>query len=83
MVVLPGVTDKQAMVVAEELRKRVAAAKTSSRSLTVSIGVSTVFSGSKSSQVMIDEADQAMYFSKRQGKNRVTHFNEGVLHVAS
>lgn len=58
-------------------------AKTSSRPITVSVGVSTVYSMSKSEQALLDEADRALYSSKRNGKNRVTHYGQGLLETAS
>lgn len=79
MLVLPGASESAATAVAEELRRRVMIAKTSSRPVTISVGVSTVYSLSKSEQQLIDESDRAMYFSKRNGKNRVTHFGQGLI----
>ncbi|MES1228041.1 MAG: GGDEF domain-containing protein, partial [Armatimonadota bacterium] len=43
MLVLPGASENAATAVAEELRRRIQMAKTSSRPITVSIGVSTVY----------------------------------------
>ncbi|MFX7148594.1 hypothetical protein ABTI03_19415 [Acinetobacter baumannii] len=51
--------------------------------MTVSVGVSTVYSMSKSEQALLDEADRALYSSKRNGKNRVTHYGQGLLETAS
>ena len=82
MLVLPGASESAAVTVAEELRRRIQMAKTSSRPVTVSIGVATVYSMSKSEQTLIDEADKALYHSKRSGKNRVTHFGHGLLESA-
>lgn len=82
MVVLPGASESVAMAVAEELRKRIQMAKMTSRQCTASIGVSTVYSMTKSEQTLIDEADKALYQSKRTGKNRVTHFGHGLLESA-
>lgn len=79
MMVLPGASESAAMAVAEELRHRIQVAPMTSRTCTASLGVSTVYSMSKSEQTMIDEADRALYHSKHTGKNRVTHFGHGLL----
>ena len=79
MMILPGASETAATVVAEELRRRIQLTKTTSRPVTASIGVSTVYSMAKSEQALIDEADRALYFSKRNGKNRVTHFGHGLI----
>lgn len=82
MMVLPGASESAAVAVAEELRRRIQMAKTSSRPVTASIGVSTVYSLSKSEQTLIDEADKAMYHCKTSGKNRVAHYGHGMLESA-
>jgi diguanylate cyclase (GGDEF)-like protein len=82
MMILPGASESAGVAVAEEIRRRIAMAKTNSRPVTASIGVSTVYSMSKSAQTLIDEADRAMYHSKRSGKNRVTHYGHGLLETA-
>ncbi|MBX3114632.1 MAG: GGDEF domain-containing protein [Fimbriimonadaceae bacterium] len=83
MMVLPGGSESAAVAVAEELRRRIQATPTTSRQVTTSIGVSTVYSMSKSEQTLIGEADSALYYSKRNGKNRVTHYGHGLLDSAS
>lgn len=83
MMVLPGGSESAAVAVAEELRKRIQATPTSSRQVTTSIGVSTVYSMSKSEQTLIGEADSALYYSKRNGKNKVTHYGHGLLESES
>jgi diguanylate cyclase (GGDEF)-like protein len=82
MMVLPGGSESAAEAVAEELRRRIQMAKTTSRPVTASIGVSTVYSLSKSEQTLIDEADKALYVAKRSGKNCVRHFGHGMLESA-
>jgi len=82
MMVLPGGSESAAEAVAEELRRRIQMAKTTSRPVTASIGVSTVYSMTKSEQTLIDEADKALYIAKRAGKNCVRHFGHGMLESA-
>lgn len=83
MMVLPAASESAALAVAEELRRRVQMAAVPSRPCTVSVGVSTVYSMNKSAQTLIDEADRALYQSKAEGKNRVTHFGHGAFSQAS
>lgn len=78
MMVLPGAAESAGVAVAEEIRKRIQGAPQQSRPCTVSVGVATVYSMTKSEQTLIDEADQALYHSKRNGKNKVTHFGHGL-----
>ncbi len=82
MMVLPGGSESAAEAVAEELRRRIQMAKTTSRAVTASIGVSTVYSMTKSEQTLIDEADKALYQAKHAGKNCVRHFGHGMLESA-
>lgn len=82
MMVLPGASESAAMAVAEELRHRIQVAPMTSRTCTASFGVSTVYSMAKSEQTLIDEADRSLYHSKRNGKNRVTHYGHGLLDTA-
>ena len=44
------------------------------RPITASFGVTTLGLGTTTPAQLIDEADQALYHSKRRGRNRVTHF---------
>jgi two-component system cell cycle response regulator len=74
---LPGTSGAEARAVAERIRKRIAAAEfVSGRHrvhVTVSFGVAE-FNPSldSSTTVFIDRADQALYASKQNGRNRVT-----------
>ncbi len=74
MVVLPGASESAAFEVAETIRRGIEAAPQQSRAVTASLGISTVYSMGKSEQTLINEADQAMYWAKRNGKNRTAHF---------
>ncbi|MDI9641203.1 GGDEF domain-containing protein [Kamptonema cortianum] len=82
LVILPGASESVILSVAEELRKRIQLAKMSSRTCTASFGASTVYSMSKSDQALIDEADQALYMAKKNGKNQVVHYGHGMLESA-
>ncbi|GAC1343317.1 MAG: hypothetical protein NVSMB14_07550 [Isosphaeraceae bacterium] len=77
VVLLPNTQSKTARLVAERLRGVVADADTdgSQGPITVSLGISTSTQGVDAS-TMIERADQALYHSKRSGRDRVTHFDD-------
>jgi diguanylate cyclase (GGDEF)-like protein/putative nucleotidyltransferase with HDIG domain/PAS domain S-box-containing protein len=68
---LPRTSLRAAAAIAEKLRLRVAEA-CSSRKVTASFGVSSSESGAAHPQELLEEADRAMYLSKKLGRNRVT-----------
>jgi diguanylate cyclase (GGDEF)-like protein len=80
-IVLPEVDVEETLAVAERLREAVE--KSSECSLrttqyikiTASFGVSTLAAGAESLGALIDQADSALYASKRAGRNRVTLFD--------
>jgi diguanylate cyclase (GGDEF)-like protein len=74
---LPRTSLKAAAVIAEKLRMRCAeACKT--RQVTASFGVSSTERGAEHPQELLEEADRAMYLSKKLGRNRVTVWSETV-----
>lgn len=79
MVVLPGYSESAAMGIGEEIRRQIQIAPMTSRPCTASVGISTVYSMNKSEQSLIDEADKAMYYAKRNGKNRVIAYGHGLI----
>lgn len=72
-VLLPETDPQGANIIAERVRDAIASDNWSLRSVTVSIGVSTLQADRQSGPQLIAEADQALYQSKRDGRNRVTH----------
>lgn len=79
-VILLNASAEEAMLVGEKLRKAIQNHQWEFRPVTVSVGVSTVsfekefgkgdaHNGTK----IIQEADQALYYSKSHGRNRTTH----------
>ncbi len=68
---LPRTSLRAAAAIAEKLRLRVAEA-CASRKVTSSFGVSSSESGAAHPQELLEEADRAMYLSKKLGRNRVT-----------
>jgi diguanylate cyclase (GGDEF)-like protein len=72
---MPETTLENALLVAERLRKAIEALKNEEDGIpiTVSMGVSqTMGEAGLTLDVLINRADEAMYLSKRAGRNRVT-----------
>ncbi len=74
--VLPQTDKEGAIVVAERIRTAVEALPIEYRQITISLGVSTLRAGSRSTAELVNEADKALYRSKKGGRNRVSHFHE-------
>jgi len=75
-ILLPGSDGKKAREVAERLRHAIAAAKVQLERglplrITVSIGVAPLAASEANIDVLLNEADQALYAAKRDGRNRV------------
>ena len=87
--VLPETDAEGAATVAERIRAAVAAeavvADGKTLNVTVSLGVYTVVPGAEGGfEQLVHCADLALYASKENGRNRVTHFNHADMHnVAS
>lgn len=80
-IILPGATEEGAKVLAENLRQRIAGLGVSNDSdserlsVTISVGVSSKIPGTDAvPEELVCEADQALYRSKSEGRNRVTVF---------
>ncbi|WP_439652014.1 GGDEF domain-containing protein [Pelagibacterium xiamenense] len=79
LVLLPGVTETEAMATAERIRRRVMAAKLpnpGSRvsavvTLSVGVAVGSTRGGALTAEELQTQADTALYFAKRAGRNQV------------
>ncbi len=72
-VILPAVDSKGAMIAAERIRKALESVKLDTIDhVTASIGVATFLEHSDSIEDILELTDQAMYQSKRNGRNQVT-----------
>jgi diguanylate cyclase (GGDEF)-like protein/PAS domain S-box-containing protein len=74
---LPRTSLKAAASIAEKLRLRVAEA-CASRQVTASFGVASTENGANHPQELLEEADRAMYLSKKTGRNKVTVWSSTV-----
>ncbi|MGL4550021.1 MAG: sensor domain-containing diguanylate cyclase [Gemmataceae bacterium] len=70
--VLPDTDAEGALAVAERCRQAVAEAGWALRPVTVSAGAATLTDGGDAA-ALVDAADRALYRSKRDGRDRVTH----------
>lgn len=79
-IVLPGLDEQQAAVIAEQMRVAVHEGKidkfTSAIRFTASFGVSSNLGGTSTPGILVDLADKALYHSKHAGRNRVTCWSE-------
>lgn len=72
-VILPGVDSNGAMIAAERIRKALENEELDTiKQITASIGVATFLEHSDNIEDILELTDQAMYQSKRNGRNRVT-----------
>jgi two-component system cell cycle response regulator len=74
-ILLPSTDGKDAMFIAERLRHCIQSYPWPKRTVTASIGVSTYMDDKEDPNQIVDEADKALYFSKRNGRNRVSHYD--------
>jgi diguanylate cyclase (GGDEF)-like protein len=76
VIILPEVPAAGALVAAERIRACIAASpvtfKQTNIAVTVSLGVAENGKSSPSPESLLGEADQALYASKENGRNRVT-----------
>ena len=72
-IILDNCDKASSMIAAERFRGAINGFKWPYRDITASIGCST-FSGIESVRELIEQADNALYASKHNGRNQVTHF---------
>jgi len=74
LVIMPGIDVEGALVAGERLRKTIESENWQYQPLTVTVGAVTV-EDVMPMDTIVERADQAMYYGKRQGKNQVNHWN--------
>jgi diguanylate cyclase (GGDEF)-like protein/PAS domain S-box-containing protein/putative nucleotidyltransferase with HDIG domain len=74
-IVLGNCLPDHAPSVADSLRRKIAALDFKDLKVTASFGVSCATFGAATCQEMLDQADKCLYFSKRNGRNRVTRWD--------
>jgi len=82
-VVLPDTDQNGALVAGEKLRETIEAISELDRNITMSFGAATItvnrdapFMVENLREDLIKQADEALYYSKNNGRNRVTHIND-------
>lgn len=78
---LPGANVSEAYEAAERMRKAVFNAPWEKSLVTASFGASTLLPG-MGREALIEEADRALYKSKRLGRNRTSHASEAAAFLA-
>lgn len=73
---LPNADTNEAILVAERLRQSIEAGPWPLRPITASIGSATLNAQTASHSQLVDDADRALYWSKKHGRNRVTHADQ-------
>lgn len=74
VIVLPHTTLEGACQMAENLRRAIEEACWPERPITASFGVATWTADTVHATALISQADEALYYSKRNGRNCVSHF---------
>jgi diguanylate cyclase (GGDEF)-like protein len=81
-IILPETGTDGARVVAENVRKQVETDQKFLRPTTVSLGIASLSGKQLRSQVLVDEADRALYQAKSQGRDRAVIFEDWMLKSA-
>jgi diguanylate cyclase (GGDEF)-like protein len=75
-VIMPSTSLRDACIFAERLRGSVEFSQPLGRKITLSIGVATCSQGVRTSQSLVEKADQALYHAKHSGKNQAVALDE-------
>jgi diguanylate cyclase (GGDEF)-like protein len=74
VVLLPATSVEESMEVAERLRLAIACRPWPHRKVTASLGVATSDPETPDAVALVDQADRALYRSKQDGRDRITHY---------
>jgi len=75
-VALVDSTPEEAEALGERVRRQISAPGFASVPVTASLGVASIHDNADSLTGLIDQADQALYHSKENGRNQVTRFDQ-------
>ena len=75
-ILLPHIGVEGAEIAAERFREAIAALEFNTLTVTASLGCSSAEFGAETGAAMIDQADQALYVAKENGRNRVVRFDK-------
>jgi diguanylate cyclase (GGDEF)-like protein len=75
-ILLPGTDGPLALELAERHRAAIASYPWPTRPVSASFGISTLDRTTRDPGTVLEEADRALYNSKRRGRNRVTHHRD-------
>ena len=76
VVLLPATEADEALEVAERLRIAISSRTWLHRQVTASLGVATTCSDTLTAAILLNQADQALYHSKQNGRDRSSHHRE-------
>lgn len=85
LICLPDTRSEAALAIANRIRKQIEQSKISDipqLKLTISVGVATSSTPDIDWQLLIQHADQALYQSKRHGRNQVSHYADPAINVS-
>lgn len=84
---LPNTSIESAWVIAERLRetveKRIVKVNECEISVTISIGICHIADANGSLDILLSQADQAMYWAKASGRNKVSQWTSEISHSAA
>jgi diguanylate cyclase len=76
VIVTPETESGKARQLAERVRVAIESASWPNRPITGSFGIASVGLTTQSARQLIDQADAALYRSKHDGRNRITHYSD-------
>jgi len=75
-ILLPHESLEGAALAAERFRREVESKPCTEIQVTISVGLSSIELGAKEPQELLDQADKALYFAKRSGRNRFVRWDQ-------
>lgn len=81
-ILLSGMNQSEAMEMAELVRVAVECTPCEYKQITISAGLANMTAARSKAEEIVEAADQALYASKRNGRNRVTLYSEDISEAA-